>query len=350
MKRTFLMGFLGGIVGFIMMAGLIGLANPTSAWFSSQQEPPGNINADPAGLEVTAKFTEGERVGANTSLGTAFTYQGYLKKDGQPYTGQCTMKFTIYNGDPWDGGVPLIYNEITPVQVTNGLFAEDIDFGASYFTGDYRSIVPEFKCPVTSDYVTMPSQPIRAVPYAITALGLRPGVLIEGTALNSYAHTFGVHNESEIPGSAAVYGLSEKGPGVYATTNSATEPALMAYSNDGPALGIWGKIAVYGTSSENTPAFKHTVNSSNRCLGLDYITVIDNNKINNNAKAILLVTYHDQGGDPPRSPVGVSYLTGDGLCGTGTGGHWVIYSLANPTEALLDGQTFNVLAVDLVIP
>ena len=345
MKRTFLMGFLGGIVGFIMMAGLIGLANPTSAWFSSQQEPLGNISADPTGLEVTAQFTEGERLTADSPVETAFTYQGFLKKDGQPYTGQCTMKFTLYNGDPWDGGVPLIYNEITPVQVTNGLFAEDIDFGASYFTGDYRSIVPEFQCPVTSDYVTMPSQPIRAVPYA---LSLRPGALIEGTALNSYAHTFGVHNEYELPGSAAVYGLSEKGPGVYATTNSATEPALMAYSDDGPALGIYGKIEVYGP---NGPVFKHTVTVSNKCSSpYTYMTVIDNIKVNNNPNALLLVTYQNLGGNPPRSPVGVSYLTSDAYCGSGTTGHWIIYSLANPGEELLPGQTFNVLAIDLVEP
>ena len=346
MKRTFLMGFLGGIVGFIMMAGLIGLANPASAWFSSQQEPPGDNSASPAGLEVTAQFTEGERLTSDSSVGTAFTYQGYLKKDGQPYTGQCTMKFTLYNGDPWNGGVSLFYNEITPVQVTNGLFAEDIDFGASYFTGDYRSIVPEFKCPVTSDdYIMMPAQPIRAVPYA---LSLRPGALIEGTALNSYAHTFGVHNEYELPGSAAVYGLSEKGPGVYATTNSATEPALMAYSDDGPALGIYGKIEVYGP---NGPVFKHTVTVSNKCSSpYTYMTVIDNIKVNNNPNALLLVTYQNLGGNPPRSPVGVSYLTSDAYCGSGTTGHWIIYSLANPGEELLPGQTFNVLAIDLVEP
>lgn len=345
MKRTFLIGFLGGIAGFLLMVGLISLTNPASAWFSSQQEPLGNISADPTGLEVAAQFTEGERVSPNTLLGTAFTYQGYLKKDGQPYTGQCTMKFTLYNGDPWNGGVPLFYNEITPVQVTNGLFAEDIDFGASYFTGDYRSIVPEFKCPVTSDdYIMMPAQPIRAVPYA---LSLRPGALIEGTALNSYAHTFGVHNEYELPGSAAVYGLSEKGPGVYATTNSATEPALMAYSDDGPALGIYGKIQVYNAGiNTNTPVFIHRVESTNICTLHTYATIIHNSKIDNNPNAILLVTYRDNFVTPPRYPLGVSYLTSDAFCGAGTAGHWMIYSLGETPVALIDGQTFNVLAVE----
>ncbi len=342
MKRTFLMGFLGGIVGFIMMAGLIGLANPASAWFSSQQEPPGDNSASPAGLEVTAQFTKGERLTADIPVGTAFTYQGYLKKDGQPYTGKCEVYFYLYDG----GGDYVDEYYLPEVNFTNGLFSVDIDYGAGEFKGAYRAIIPSFICNGVQG--TMDAQPIRAVPYAITALGLRPGALIEGTALNSYQSVLGVHSQSTAVDSKAIYGLSEQGYGIYAATNSTTYPALMAYSQSGPALGIYGKIEVYGP---NGPVFKHTVTISNKCSSpYTYMTVIDNIKVNNNPNALLLVTYQNLGGNPPRSPVGVSYLTSDAYCGSGTTGHWIIYSLANPGEELLPGQTFNVLAIDLVEP
>lgn len=343
MKRTFLMGFLGGIVGFIMMAGLIGLVNPASAWFSSQQEPPGDNSASPAGLEVTAYFTEGERLTSDSPVGTAFTYQGFLKKDGQPYTGKCAILFYLYDGG--DNYLDDYY--VSEVDLSNGLFSVDIDFGASQFQGSYRSIIPNFKCPVTSDYVLMPAQPIRAVPYAITALGLRPGVLIEGTALNSYQSVLGVHSQSTAVDSKAIYGLSEQGYGIYAATNSTTYPALMAYSQSGPALGIYGKIQVYNAGiNTNTPVFIHRVESTNICSVHTYATVIYNSKIDNNPNAILLVTYRDNFVTPPRYPLGVSYLTSDAFCGDGTAGHWMIYSLGETPVALIDGQTFNVLAVE----
>jgi len=342
MKRTFLIGFLGGIAGFLLMVGLISLTNPASAWFSSQQEPPGNINADPAGLEVTAQFTEGERLTADSPVETAFTYQGYLKKDGQPYTGKCEVYFYLYDG----GGDYVDEYYLPEVNFTNGLFSVDIDYGAGEFKGAYRAIIPSFICNGVQG--TMDAQPIRAVPYAITALGLRPGALIEGTALNSYQSVLGVHSQSTAVDSKAIYGLSEQGYGIYAATNSTTYPALMAYSQSGPALGIYGKIEVYGP---NGPVFKHTVTVSNKCSSpYTYMTVIDNIKVNNNPNALLLVTYQNLGGNPPRSPVGVSYLTSDAYCGSGTTGHWIIYSLANPGEELLPGQTFNVLAIDLVEP
>jgi len=338
MKRTFLIGFLGGIAGFLLMVGLISLTNPASAWFSSQQEPLGNISADPTGLEVTAQFTEGERLTADSPVETAFTYQGFLKKDGQPYTGKCEVYFYLYNG----GGGYVDEYYLPEVNFTNGLFSVDIDYGAGEFKGAYRAIIPSFICNGVQG--TMDAQPIRAVPYA---LSLRPGALIEGPGVNAYGNTLTVHNESFTIGSAAIHGLSNFGPGIYASTNSPSEPALLAYSSSGPALGIFGKIKVYNAGiNSNTPAFIHRVETSNICSAHTYATVIYNSKIDNNPNAILLVTYRDNFVTPPRTPLGVSYLSSDAFCGAGTAGHWMIYSLAETPVALNLNQTFNVLAVE----
>ena len=189
----------------------------------------------------------------------------------------------------------------------------------------------------------MDAQPIWTVPYA---LSLRPGALIEGTTLNDpYNSIFVAHNLSTSTGSAAIYGLSQDGIGIYARSESTTAPALQAISNFGPALGISGGIRIYNAGvNTHTPAFIHQVTAANICNG--YWTVIDNSLINNKGGAILLVTYRDNNNltNPVRSPVGVAYLTTD-ACGTGSANHWIIYDLAASPQEFEVGQQFNVLAV-----
>ncbi len=38
--------------------------------------------------------------GPNQPVGTIFTYQGQLKVNGAPYTGNCDMQFALWNGTP----------------------------------------------------------------------------------------------------------------------------------------------------------------------------------------------------------------------------------------------------------
>lgn len=70
-------------------------------------------------------------------LGTAFTYQGQLKNDEGPVEGQCDFRFTL-----WDAAMGG--NQVGPeqtlsaVDVTNGLFAVQLDFGQDAFNGKAR--------------------------------------------------------------------------------------------------------------------------------------------------------------------------------------------------------------------
>jgi hypothetical protein len=102
------------------------------------------------------------------SLGTAFTYQGQLKEAGTPYTGQADMQFDLYDAET--GGNLIATDSATGVQVTDGLFTVQVDFGTAPFSGDARWLE------ITVDGTPLsPRQPVNATPYALYALA-GPGV------------------------------------------------------------------------------------------------------------------------------------------------------------------------------
>ena len=76
-------------------------------------------------------------VGRADPMGTAFTYQGQLKEAGQPADGQYDFEFGLYDDDT---GGAQIGSAITTngVEVSNGLFTVNLDFGSGVFAGDAR--------------------------------------------------------------------------------------------------------------------------------------------------------------------------------------------------------------------
>ena len=107
---------------------------------------------------------------AQAPLGTAFTYQGQLKSEGQPYTGTCDFQFGLYN--VLTGGTslgdPIV---LTEIPLTEGFFTVQLDFGAYAFTGEARYLDISVRCPTgTGDYTQLqPRQQLTAAPYALYA-------------------------------------------------------------------------------------------------------------------------------------------------------------------------------------
>jgi len=105
-------------------------------------------------------------VGIQAALGTAFTYQGQLKKAGSPIGGTCDFQFSLY--DAASGGSPIGVQTTTGITVTNGLFTVQLDFGANAFQGDARWLQIGVKCAGDASYVTLsPRQPLTPAPYAL---------------------------------------------------------------------------------------------------------------------------------------------------------------------------------------
>jgi hypothetical protein len=137
------------LVAVLMLALLLALSVGS---IQAGQPPPPNLTAQDA-----------------TPLGTAFTYQGHLKQNGNPVNGTCDCQFGLW--DALTGGTAVGAPLDRPaVSVTNGLLTiPDLDFGGSAFAGDARWLEVEVRCPAASgSYTTLtPRQALTAAPYAL---------------------------------------------------------------------------------------------------------------------------------------------------------------------------------------
>ena len=84
-------------------------------------------------------------VGPEGALGTAFTYQGRLVKDGTPVDDTCDMRFALYDAS---GGGNTVGSAVTVsgVAVSAGYFTTQVDFGVGVFVGDERWMGVEVQC------------------------------------------------------------------------------------------------------------------------------------------------------------------------------------------------------------
>ena len=104
-------------------------------------------------------------------MGTVFTYQGQLIKDGVPVNGTCDIRFILYESGAGGSQVGPIVEKLA-VTVTSGFFTvPDLDFGSGVFAGDRRWLEVAVKCPAGGrSYATVGDrQELTATPYALYA-------------------------------------------------------------------------------------------------------------------------------------------------------------------------------------
>jgi hypothetical protein len=105
---------------------------------------------------------------AQTSLGTAFTYQGRLTDDGALANGSYDLQFTLFdaatNGN--QVGTPITHANVA---VTNGVFTVALDYGGGIFTGLARWLSVGVRPGGTSGAFTIiaPRQQLTASPNAL---------------------------------------------------------------------------------------------------------------------------------------------------------------------------------------
>ena len=196
---------------------------------------------------ASAPLGAGPSTAPSAALGTGFTYQGQLQKDGVPVNGTCDLQFSLWDAAS-DGTQVGTTQEKGNVPVSNGYFTiPDLDFGSSAFTGAARWLQIAVRCPAGSGMYTnlSPRQALTAAPYA---LGLRPGAFIQGSVGLGGAVTG--DNTSTGLLSWGVGGTSAGGIGVYGKATAAS----------GPTTGVWGEsnspegrgVAGYATATSGT--------------------------------------------------------------------------------------------------
>ncbi len=178
--------------------------------------------------------------------GSTFTYQGYLRDGESPANGAYDFEFMLYyaasKAEDDLQNDPKIITPIAKdnVQVTDGLFTVELDFG-NVFDGQQLYLEIGVRPGSSSGAYTYltPRQPLRAAPYA---LGLAPGASIIGTLAGTNILT-----------------LQNLGTGgaIYATTASTTYSAILGEALSGTGSGLYGKSAASGgkgVTGENVAA------------------------------------------------------------------------------------------------
>lgn len=140
-------------------------------------------------------------ISTQTSLGTSFTYQGYLSDGMGAVDRTCDFAFRLY--DAFSDGNLLGTVPRTGVSVQNGYFTVDLDFGSSAFNGEARWLEIDVDCDGPSATLS-PRQALTAAPYALyapsagsvpwTGLSGMPADFADGTDDDTiYSHGPGLH-------------------------------------------------------------------------------------------------------------------------------------------------------------
>ena len=101
---------------------------------------------------------------------TAFNYQGQLSANGSTAAGSYDLKFTLF--DALSGGNQVgSPNTLSPVAVSNGVFAVSLDFGSAAFNGASRWLELAVRTNGAGTYASLsPRQRIMSAPYAVKSL------------------------------------------------------------------------------------------------------------------------------------------------------------------------------------
>lgn len=186
-------------------------------------------------------------VAAETTVGTAFTYQGQLKNAGVPFTGDAEFQFTL-----WDASIEgRQIGEPIRVRATvkNGLFQAELDFGPTPFE---RAQALWLEVAVETNLGSArlePRQPITPAPFALYALhgpttgGSGLTLPYTGSATSNEVAFGVIQSGLAASGAFSIDNAANTQPALVLTT-AGSGPGLMSTTASGPA--IWGRTGVGG--------------------------------------------------------------------------------------------------------
>lgn len=170
-------------------------------------------------------------------LGSEFTYQGQLKQGGLPVNGPVDLEFSLWDAAA-DGATVAPNQTKLNVNVVNGLFKVDLDFGANAFTGADRWLQIAVRSPAGVDpYITLSTrQPLTAAPYSLFSLqaGNTHWQAVGNDITNTNSGFVGINRSTTVSG-AEYFGIQAPAigtnyGGMYIRTDSATARPFYGYN------------------------------------------------------------------------------------------------------------------------
>ncbi|OAI40445.1 hypothetical protein AYO38_01100 [bacterium SCGC AG-212-C10] len=241
------------------------------------------LAAQQAVPRLTALAQEGDSAVAPAAvLGSSFTYQGRLTKDAFNATGPYDFQFLLFDAQT-NGAQVSSTITANDLAVTNGLFAIELAFSGTPFTGDERWLEVRMKADGAATYDSLPRQGLTATPYALYAKSIPlagsgtaataarsdhghfgatwsgsvgDGLTVNNTATGATAikgvseNGTGVTGVSVEPDYAAVYGSNDNGYGVVGDSKNGSLAGVLG--RDANGIGVLGQGGVAGVKGEGS--------------------------------------------------------------------------------------------------
>lgn len=123
------------------------------------------------------------------AVGTAFTHQGELRDAGSPASASCDFEFRLFDATESGGQIGQTLS-LPAVEVTDGLFSVELDFGAGQFVGDAQWLEVAVRPAAGNDFeVLMPRTQVTAAPCALAALTALDGSVSSASISSGAAGT-----------------------------------------------------------------------------------------------------------------------------------------------------------------
>ena len=192
---------------------------------------------------------------------TVFAYQGKLDFDGVPANGQFDFQFKLF--DSLSAGAQQgATAEQLSVEVSNGDYKVNLDFGAAVFNGADRFIEVSFRPTGSSAYATLtPRQQITSSPYAIRSLvaTTADGLSITCASCVTSSQIQNVQGSqvtgnlagSQINGAIPVASVPAGSPNYIQNTTSQQPASNFNISGNGAAAGTLSANVVNATTQYN---------------------------------------------------------------------------------------------------
>jgi hypothetical protein len=124
-------------------------------------------------------------------VGSGFTYQGQLQRDGRPVDDACWFAFRLHDHPVTGTQIGDAITTTAPLTVSDGLFSVVLnaggEFGAQAFKGDARWLDARVKCPSDPTFTALGRQPLTAAPYALYAVSAGNADTVDGVHASGLA-------------------------------------------------------------------------------------------------------------------------------------------------------------------
>ncbi len=208
-------------------------------------------------IDIAACGNHSLAIKQSSAFTTAFVYKGILAEEGIPLIGIYDFEFNLYD-EPEYGTLLALPVTIEDIEVIDGHYTAELDFGSGLFNGEPRWLeIWSRPANSTDDFVTLsPRQKISAVPYALYAYtgGSASGQINGGESQNSLDAADGFPTDAVYVDNDGNVGIGTLSPveklqvdgairmtGFKLTTNPSNGYVL---TSDSSGLGTWRALPI----------------------------------------------------------------------------------------------------------